>query len=164
MASCPLPNHCLVCQGMTSTESLRDAVVSGRRAAQAGTEEFRRATDSRDCRTTMTSFPHSMGFPHPPGKQGEPVQRTSLGLNIRRSTGPSVVGRLAILGLIVLLRVDRPSPFGVVVFVRAGEFSICSSVGLVCTAVFLRVGQSLVPSVVVLLGVYRSSSRLVVGF
>jgi hypothetical protein len=106
MASCPLPNHCLIVQGKTSMVRLRSPVVSDRRAAQAGTEEFRRATNSRDCRTTTVSLPHGMGFSPPARKQGEPVQGTSWGWLFvgRRTACVPATGRSLILGVIVLLR------------------------------------------------------------
>jgi hypothetical protein len=105
MASCPLPHHCPINQRMTRTESLRSSVISDWRAAQAGTEEFRRATNSRDCKTTPVSLPHGMGFPHPSRKQGEPVQGTSWGLEVRGSW----VG-----GMVVLLRFGCSRVFGMV--------------------------------------------------
>jgi hypothetical protein len=61
MACCPLLYHCLICHRMTSTENLRSAMVSDRRAAQAGTKKFRGATDPRNCRTTATSPPRGIG-------------------------------------------------------------------------------------------------------
>jgi hypothetical protein len=106
MASCLLPNHCLIDHRMSSTESLRSSVISGRRAVQAGTEDFRRATDSRDLKTTATSLPHGMGFSPPARKQGEPVQGTSWGWLFvgRRTACVPATGRSLILGVIVLLR------------------------------------------------------------
>jgi hypothetical protein len=117
MACCPLPHYCLIDQRTTSIGEPQNSMVPGRRAARAGAEEFRGATDSRDWENTATSLPHGVGVSTLSEKQDEPIQGTSLVLVIRGSPVRSYFSRLIALRSLVGL------PFGLI-GLRVGGASV----------------------------------------
>jgi hypothetical protein len=70
----PLPHHCSVDRGITSTKRLRNPIFSRRRAGQAGTGEGQTATNSRIPKTTAISPPHGIRVSPAAAKELEPVQ------------------------------------------------------------------------------------------